>query len=74
MSNAPTTVETITEEQIEALRTEAGVAGDEEQVALCRAALDYEPCGSAFAGQVKAAERNAARLACVEAIREAELA
>lgn len=35
-----TTIETITDEQIEALRIEAGEAGDTKQVAICDRALD----------------------------------
>ena len=41
--NDPTTIETITEEQIEGLRSESGAAGDVEMVALCSAALDPQP-------------------------------
>lgn len=38
--NKDTETETeITDEQIEALRYEAGIAGDAEQVRICRAAL-----------------------------------
>lgn len=39
MTNATTTIETITDEQIEGLRTEAGAAGDEAQVRLCSISL-----------------------------------
>jgi hypothetical protein len=46
-----------TGEQIEALRTEAATAGDDEMVALCEAALSGD---------------DAARIECVDAIREAE--
>lgn len=35
-----TTPETITDEQIEALRAEAGAAGDLAQVAICDRAID----------------------------------
>lgn len=108
MSNATTTIETITTEQIETLRTEAGTAGDMEQVALCDAALapqpdapciwDAGPSDDHDRGELISAiaERGgwltrigwdngtvecwyevaptAAAHACVEAIREAELA
>lgn len=52
-----TTIETITDEQIEALSTEAGEAVDLEQVAVCDRTLS--------------GDRGAIR-ACVEAIRDAE--
>lgn len=52
-----TTIETITDDQITALRDEAGVAGDLEQVALCEQAL---------------AGDDEARLECVQVIRDAE--
>lgn len=47
----------ITDEQIEQLKIEAGQAGDDAQIALCVRALDGD---------------EAARSACVEAIRDAE--
>ena len=59
----PTTIETITDEQIEALQIEAEAVGDVEQGWLCAVALDHG-----------AQDQRSARLACVEAIREAELA
>jgi len=62
MTNA-TTIETITNEQIEELWSEAATAGDEAQCELCYDALRA----------ASAAERAAALVACVEAIREAEL-
>lgn len=52
-----TTIETITDEQIEALKSEARDAGDFEQVTLCDKAL----AGNA-----------AARAECVRVIRAAE--
>jgi hypothetical protein len=52
-----TTINNITDEQIEALSTEAGAAGDLEQVAICRHAL---------AGDERA------KAECVRAIRDAE--
>ena len=64
-----TTIETITDEQIEALRTEAGAAGDEEQVDLCRWAL---MSATRYEHGMDARIANA-RERCVEAIREAEL-
>lgn len=50
------TGETVTDEQIEALRTEAGEAGDDAMVATCTAALDGD---------------TAARRTCERAIRAA---
>ena len=58
-----TTIETITDEQIEALRTEAGTAGDGIMHRLCTAALCPGSAGY-----------DHARAACVEAIRDAEMA
>lgn len=52
-----TTIETITDEQIETLATEAGAAGDSEQVAICERAL---------------AGDDSARVECVRVIRDAE--
>lgn len=37
------TIENVTAQQIEQLRTDAGEAGDSEQVALCNRALTYDP-------------------------------
>ena len=36
-----TTIQTVTPEQIQQLRTEAGAAGDSAQVALCKQALEH---------------------------------
>jgi hypothetical protein len=108
-AHEPTTIDTITNKQIETLRTEAGTHGDMEQVALCDRALsprvgdrviwDVGPTDDHDTGRVAsvatlqngfAAEiawdsqittsqwwavvpTEAAR-ACVEAIREAEIA
>jgi hypothetical protein len=52
-----TTIETITNEQIETLRAEAGQAGDLDQVAVCDAAL---------------AGDESARRKCVRVISDAE--
>lgn len=52
-----TTIESITDEQIEALCSEAASAGDLEQVAICERALDGD---------------EAARHECVRVIRDAE--
>lgn len=49
------TIDTITDEQIEALRSEAGVADDQKQIAICDRALDGD---------------DAARAECVRVIRE----
>jgi len=62
MSDETTTIETITDEQIDELQTEAGAAGDEELVWLCAVALDHG-----------APDQRSARRSCVEAIREAEV-
>ncbi len=61
-----TTIETITDEQIKALRNEAGMAGDAVMIDDCRIALGWT--------EHTEAARLEARAACVEAIREAELA
>lgn len=61
-----TTIDTITDEQIETLRTEAGAAGDASQADLCRVALGWTE--HTDGARLEARER------CVEAIREAELA
>jgi len=72
MSDETTTIETITAEQIEELRTEAGAAGDDEMKRICTAALG----GFGYGGCGQLGEKVMARalVACVEAIREAELA
>lgn len=63
MSNAKTVTEmTITNKQIEALRTEAAEACDNALVAACDAALDTDNLGT---------ERRTARLLCVKAINDA---
>ena len=59
-----TTIETITAEQIVDLWSEAAAAGDGVRCELCYVAMR----------SASAAERAAALVACVEAIREAELA
>lgn len=55
----PITIDTITDQQIEALGTEAGAAGDLEMARTCERALDGD---------------DDARRACVTVIREAEAA
>ena len=65
MSDETTTIETITDEQIEALRTEAGAAGDEEMVDTCDDATDHRR---------HLGIRRRAREICASVIREAELA
>lgn len=52
-----TTIDTITDEQIRALMTAAGSAGDKEMVEICKLALDGE---------------DAERAICVDVIRDAE--
>lgn len=56
-----TTIDTITDDQIRALETEAGAAGDLDMAAICRVALGEEDGDEA-----------AARAECVRVIREAE--
>lgn len=63
----PTTIETITDKQIKALQTEAARACDLEQMRLCRVAL-----GLPVLTRPTHTETTAARLACVEAIRDTE--
>ena len=57
-----TTIDTITSEQIEALRYEARVHGDERMVAICDRALENGD----------AEDERAATLVCVQVIRDAE--
>lgn len=47
-----TTIETVTKNQIQALRTEAGAAGDLKQVAICDRALDGDEAARAECARV----------------------
>jgi hypothetical protein len=58
MTNAKAT-ETVTVEQIEALRDEAGAAGDTEMVAICERAIDGdESAADECAKAIRAAAAN----------------
>lgn len=59
-----TTIDTITDDQIRALETEAGAAGDLEMATICRVALGEE--------ESSAWTEETARTECVRVIREAE--
>lgn len=50
-----TTIETLTNAQIRALRTEAATAGDDAQVALCDSALDGDDSARAHCAKAIAA-------------------
>lgn len=62
-----TTVDTITDEQIEALRSEAATAGDTRQVQICDAALGLEPDYSLIIEHGRAREMCARAIAAAEA-------
>ena len=52
MTKTISTISTITNEQIEALRAEAGAAGDTAQVAICDRALDGDAVARAECARV----------------------
>ena len=66
-----TTIDNITDEQIEALRTEAASAGDDRQVQICDAALGLEPDYSRGRACLLI-EQGRARELCARAISAAE--
>ena len=61
-----TTAKHITTSQIEALMTEAGSAGDAEQVKICRVALGWD-------GDATAADVTDARAECARVIADGEM-
>jgi hypothetical protein len=73
-----TTLETLTDAQIDSLRTAAGSAGDAMMAAICQLALegtvrdDYEGLHYAEHNRLRRMSQTEARAAVVEAIRDAE--